>query len=447
MKNTFRILLGILLLSGLPSCFHKDVMEDHADDVKQVVVCRTNGKDYIVTLESVFQATSKSSGGGVTHISGYNEFRITTYNPETGNVVARVELGEGMEDNECYLIGFFGDKLWMFGMREDFGLHCRDITTLLVSKNQEQLKAEGDLKTIQLARPTWSQINDFYGWVPGTNDIIVTDQQGFHYRYNTASHKATRTEETPPESLAEEHALSNQGKYDVDKYISSNGDKRKHLVFGWAKKENNLTYIDPSYIIDRDDTRAALYDSAYYNGMRLQGANVQRSMDSLRAAHNWLANNAGSPWNAPGYDSKVYNMYNDLVRELENIGRELKTKRSMNDHVLEDRILQPTGEPRMFFVWHAADISDTCHAIISKIEMNVADSTFRETWSSHQYGICYNPSRADQMSSFETVFSDGNPDFDFQWFDCIGNQLIYISQLSMVAIDRNTGKQLWKKQL
>lgn len=447
MKNTFRILLGLLLLSGLPSCFHKDVMEDHADDVKQVVVCRTNGKDYIVTLESVFQATSKSSGGGVTHISGYNEYRITTYNPETGNVVARVELGEGMEENECYIIGFFGDKLWMYGMREDFGLHSRDITTLLVNKNQEQLKSEGELKNIQLARPTWSQIDDFYGWVPGTNDIIVTDQQGFHYRYNTASHKATRTEETPPELLAGEHALANQAKYDVDKYLSSNGDKRKQLVFGWTKKENNLTYIDPSYIIDRNDLRAVLFDSAFFNGLKKQAAVIRHSIDSMAVLHSWLADKTTDPWRSVNYNSTIYNDHRTLLRKLEDVERDLKSKMNNKGHVLDDRILQPEGESRTFFVWHAADITDTCHAIISKMEMNPADSTFRETWSSHQQGICYNPSRADQMSSFETVFSDGNPDFDFQWFDCIGNQLVYISQLSMVAIDRNTGKQLWKKQL
>lgn len=447
MKNTFRILLGILLLSGLPSCFHKDVMEDHADDVKQVMVCRTNGKDYIVTLESVFQATSKSSGGGVTHISGYNEYRITTYNPETGNVVARVELGEGQDDNECYLLGFFGDKLWMYGMREDFGLHSRDITTLLVSKNQEQLKTEGDLKNIQLARPAWSQIDDFYSWIPGTNELLVTDQQGFHYRYNTASHKATRTEETPQKPVAADDALKNQGKFEVDKYLSSNGDKRKQLVFGWAKKEKNLTYIDPSYIIDLSDLRATLFDSAYFNAMKMKRNGYVKSMDSLRSIYSWLGNKTGSLWRSADYDSRVYGMYSTMERELEDVNRDLKSGLTSGRHVLEDRLLQPPGEPRMFFVWHAADISDTCHAIISKVEMNPADSSFREIWNSHQPGICYNPSRADQMSSFETVFSDGNPEFGFQWFDCIGNQLIYISQLRMVALDRNTGKQLWVKQL
>jgi len=60
MKKTLFIVLGVFLLT---SCFHKSVMKDEADDIIKSQIYNFKDGKYLVTLESIFQATSKSREG------------------------------------------------------------------------------------------------------------------------------------------------------------------------------------------------------------------------------------------------------------------------------------------------------------------------------------------------------------------------------------------------
>lgn len=61
----------MLLFSG---CFHKDIDTGRADDIVGNLIYSGKEGDFIISKEEIFQANSKSTENGVTHISGYTEY-------------------------------------------------------------------------------------------------------------------------------------------------------------------------------------------------------------------------------------------------------------------------------------------------------------------------------------------------------------------------------------
>src|SRR5687768_6008398 len=131
----------LFLLLLFSSCFHKDVMNDRADDVEESFIYKGKDGTYIITKEEIFQATSKKSSGGFTQISGYAEYRISSYDLETGNLNGRAELGEGMEE-AFTILGATEGKLWIYSIDPDLGFHARDPKTLEILTDEKTLLAE-----------------------------------------------------------------------------------------------------------------------------------------------------------------------------------------------------------------------------------------------------------------------------------------------------------------
>ncbi len=68
-------------------------------------------------------------------------------------------------------------------------------------------------------------------------------------------------------------------------------------------------------------------------------------------------------------------------------------------------------------------------------------------WTTHLIGIYHNSSKADQAGAFETVYSKGNPEFDYEWGCTDGTYLVIIRQLHMLALDMKTGKLVWNIEI
>jgi hypothetical protein len=95
-----------------------------------------------------------------------------------------------------------------------------------------------------------------------------------------------------------------------------------------------------------------------------------------------------------------------------------------------------------FLVYHASDVTDTAKSIISKVKLN-SDSSFTEIWKCNLNGFYFAPDKAIKLGAFETVFSKGDPNLRFQWFDIANDKLLVIAQLQITCIDAKTGKILW----
>lgn len=440
-----KLLLLSPLVLLLASCFHKNVMSDKADDVVYSTVYEGKEGKFIITEEEIFQATSKKSGGGMTSISGYSEYRLTTYDLATGNLVKRVELGQGMDENQTIILGTTEGKLWLYSFDKSIGLHYRNPKTLEVIANQEQLLQKPSLKGIVFSQPEWARLADFYGYDALKNKIMFSDQQGFKYYMDPETFAIEKTENKIPNYGWAKHARSTSGYLYFDRQINFEGEPRKIPQFHYKKKESKLSFLFAELFIDNDPVRDAALKRFVADSLQKSIKACNDTMQQLTAADpkvsltEWVSSMTDKVREAKDYYQRLKRKAEDLQDDLNDV-----LKKDADDLLLDDPLL---GEDRRsFFIWHATNVGDTCHAIVSKVSLN-NDSTFTERWHTTLGNYYYDADKADNAGAFETVFSDGNPDFGYQWQTIADGKLIFISQLRMACLDLKTGKVLWDLQL
>jgi hypothetical protein len=406
-------------------------MSDRADDVVKTFVYKGAEGTFIITKEQIFQATSKESGGGVTHIAGYSEYRLTSYDAATGKQVARVELGEGIEE-ECLLIGATPGKIWLYSVDPELGLHCRDPKTLAVISNESALTAAAPLKGFAFARPEWMKLNQFYG-LHVNGKLMLTDMQGYHYFYDAEKATLAKTEEEVPDYDWATSALSTSGYFSEDEYISFQNDVRSKLLFRNEDSTGKFSYISGELIMDNDPLHDLARKQAMLDSFDREEARWTDSMkvSSQREIELSVPRSSDFNWDLRNAQNKS----EDIKRRLDDIKRDRQRLVESKSRVLDRAML--ADEPGGFFVVHATDVTDTAKAVITKLRWK--NNRFEEIWSSRLPGFYRDAGKADSKGAFETVFSDGNPEFDYEWF--------MIAQLQMICLDVKTGKVLWEQPL
>lgn len=132
----------LLVVVGLPGgCLHKSVLNDSADNVVNCLLYHGPEGDLLIIHESIFQAVSKSSGGGFTRISGYSEGRLSSYDLASGQLSSRLVLGK-FSNAATSLLGCTPGHVWVYSDNAQLGLHSLNPRTLAVNLSQEAIKAQ-----------------------------------------------------------------------------------------------------------------------------------------------------------------------------------------------------------------------------------------------------------------------------------------------------------------
>lgn len=421
----------------LASCFHKDVMNDRADDLTQSFIYTGKGGPYIITQETIFQATSKESGGGVTHISGYNECRLTCYDLATGAMLGRVELGEEMEC-KCEILGVVSDEIWCYSIDAELGLHSRDPKTL------ELIKAEKDytgLASVDLARPEWSTITDYYAFDFVAGKMMLTDMQGVHYYFDPVANTAERTENEMPEDDWSPDYLGNNAYFTMDSFASFEGnDDRQKLQWAYEDSTGELSFLDPSFLVDNNEQHAINRLNEQHNGIQSHIDDLKTRRDSILTAHPILSESETyTSW------SKMTEVERGLKNEMYTIDRQIEdAQRDLDDLTgpyARDLDYALNDKRYSVLIYSASSVSDTAHAIISCVDCQ--SKKFTERWHLDLPAFYFDPGKAESAG----VFDDGDPEFSYRWADIHDGKLVMIAQLQMVCVDMTTGKKLWEIQL
>jgi outer membrane protein assembly factor BamB len=140
---------------------------------------------------------------------------------------------------------------------------------------------------------------------------------------------------------------------------------------------------------------------------------------------------------------KAKNTFNSLLRDKEKFKLDRQSITRERSRYIDSPVLSD-AEGNLFII-HGTDVTDTSRMQLTKV--NFDGRTFTETWTVKLADFYRDPEKADDKGAFETVFSDGNPNFRYQWFDIADNKLFMISQLRMICIDVETGKTLWEHPL
>jgi hypothetical protein len=438
MKSTslISLMLTAILFS---SCFHKNVMKDHADDVITVLEYRQDNKDYIITTESIFQANSKSSGGGITTISGYNDIRLSVYELETGKLVIREKIGKILEGKNTVLLGCTPGNLWLYSEKEDLGLYSIDPLTLKIKRTQDQLlNAYPDLKG-NLAAPEYYTVLNFYSFDPIEQKPVITDTRGYRYAIDPVSLKASK--------IDGETGIFGSKSYDYfstsvkvgDTYMSLNGELRKKIQFA-GKECNELDFLDGKFIISQNFgtmfqrfTDEMKQDQNVFDSLSL----IIDSIEQQFGTQNWYY-----PKEISVRYGKMKSEKDELQRSMEEFDRVFKSVRSSD---YDGCLLQ--SDPNCFYIVHKNTTNKDAFMCISKVckpSGAESETVFTEAWETVLPNVFFDTSAAEQTDAFKEVFSKGNPEFDFAFFDIIGDKLILIYALNMVCIDINTGKIRWQ---
>ncbi len=436
MTKRFSLLILLPLLMLLNSCFHKDVMSDPADDVKETIVYKGKEGSFVITQEQIFQATSKSSGRGVSYTTGYNECRLTSYDIGTGAILGRVELGEEMEA-ACNIIAVAEGQLWMYSIDPELGLHCRNPKTLEVIKKEADVP---QLKGFNFARPEWTRITDYYAYDYDKKRMLITDLQGVHYVFDPSKSALEKTDDDMPKSDWHEDYLNSSAYFDKEIYASfDGGDDRKKMVWKGEASTGELSFLRPEFFVDRNPVRSAQRKREYFNQLNSKLDSLKGALAAIVKAHPIFGREEYVSYDE--YTSAEYEMKNDVsnikyaIRDVESDIQQEKTFGSdYNQYALG-----PVANACL--VYSANNVSDTARAVITLVDMN--GKKFTQRWMLNLPSLYFDPDKAESAG----VFDEGNPEFGYRWADIQEGKFLMIAQLKMICIDINSGKLLWEISL
>jgi hypothetical protein len=417
-------------------------MSDVADDVASAFIYSGPEGKSIITKEQIFQAQSKESGGGVTQISGYAEYRITSYDLVTGVQTGRVNMGEGIE--EAFIImGTSPGKIWLFSINPELGFHCRNPKTLEVISNEKALTANGPLKGFAFARPEWMKLNQQYGWSAQNGNLMLSDMQGFHYYYDPQKNTLEKTEDAIVDYDWATHRTGNNGYFTKEEYVSLGGNGRQKLMYGYEDSTGKYSYLHGEILIDVNPLHDADRKKEALIAIDKEEKKINDSISRLRELFPAMGVEGRSYSQISNEEWKAKHISESLIRNKESLERDRKSITRENSKYIDHPALSD-AEGNLFII-HATDVSDTSHMQVTKV--NLDGRTFNEAWTVRLDNFYRDPEKADDKGVFETVFSEGNPSFRYQWFDIADNKLFIISQLRMICLDVKSGKVLWEHPL
>ncbi|MFH0894785.1 MAG: hypothetical protein V2A54_10145 [Bacteroidota bacterium] len=433
MKKLSIFLFSIFVFAG---CFHKSVQDGEADNIVKAKIYQFKDGYYLVTLESIFQATSKKSGGGVNVTTGYNDMRITVYDMNTGKIVSRLGTGT-MIDHAIEFLGCSEGNIWFYSL--DDGLHSREPKTLEIKITQDKFfEKKPDMKD-NLAKCEWYQFNQFFQFNDLTKKLFLSDNQGYRYTVDPNTLVFEKQAETfkMPNEHRDDPFETNIKFAGID--ISIDGDLRKQIKVRGKEINSSLTFLDGKFIADRDVPRI-------FNTINTRFQPLKKEYDRLDARKKEMeAANEGKRlrWGDKNYDlqRKVEDSLRDISNEKEELERLIKYITADGHMSSYDQLLSP--DSNTFFVFHKTKTAKDANVILSRLQLKNR-CELKEMWRVTLLDLFYDPNAAEETDAFKKVFSKGSPDFDFQYIEMTNDKLLVVWMLYAHCIDMKTGKVIWK---
>lgn len=432
----FLLLIPIILLS---SCLHKPVMDAEADDVSYATVYHENGKDHVIAMEEVFQANRKSHEHGVTRISGYSDLRLSVYDAQTGALITRKKAGRVVEGKHTEVLGLAGGKLWLYSQQDEKGLHALHPVTLDEVISQNQIIDKNPLLAGELAVPKYNAVHSLYRLDVFEQRLLLTDVSGYRYQLNLADLSAERLEEELSLKAGFMNRISKTNYFErkvafEGAELKLTGDTRMSLQVSGDSTAPELSYLDGHFIGDKNEERLHALLKSDIDAIARQLSAIRHAKDSITEKHGESL--TSMPREARSIFRELDKQEHKLSRDRDALERQVDLLKRGTITFSYDVPLQDT--PGTLFIAHRNTLNEDAFLVVSKIEDG------KEKWSAEIDGIFYDFNTARETNSFKVVFSKGNPDFGFQYFEAKNQKLIVFYMLHAFCIDTETGIVLWK---
>ncbi len=430
----FLFALPVFLLSGC--MFKKNVMKDEADNIEEAIVASVNGENFLVMKEEIFQATSKSSKQGFRTTSGYTEYRLTSYDLNTGKISKRIELGE-RDDGYMYFLGATGGKLWYFCDNEEIGLHARNPKTLDVVVTKDDIEKVNPFLKNNFPKVKWYELRKYFGFDLVKKMPMIADNSGFVYLLNPENY-STEKITSPVKNFEYEKTMSTTSIYVTEKdnmYLS--GDPRKTIRFA-SREFEQPDFLKGEFLESSNSLNVKEVFPEYLNPVYEEIEKSQRFIDSVNGLEEQMKDETDQ-WKI----RSLQNLKSRIKFEEDNIERKYKQINDLSTSRFKTIITRDKG----VFVIHTTTASDTAKVLISKVNFDAREKSVTLAWTTLLENIFAEPDKVYEKGGFDYVFSKGNPNLRTKRAIIYGDKLILVLMLRTVCIDVNSGKVLWEFQI
>ncbi|MCE1163916.1 MAG: hypothetical protein LWX07_00780 [Bacteroidetes bacterium] len=428
--------LLLVLLSGIifSGCFKKNVMKDDADNIEEAVIASVNGENFLVMKEEIFQATSKSSKQGIRTTTGYTEYRLTSYDLNTGKISKRIELGD-RDDNYLYFLGATDGKLWYYSADEKTGLHARNPRTLDIVVTKDDIEKVNPFLKNNFPKVKWYELRKYFGFDMIKKMPMVADNSGFVYLMNPDNYTAEKVNMSIKNFKYDETMSTSY--VDVAKSISMSmtGDPRKHIRFE-SKEFEQPDFLKGEFLQSSNSVNVIEVFPDYLKPIYKEIEKNRNFIDSINGMEEQMKNETDH-WKLSSYEfgkgrikyaeDEINRKYKD-IEDLSNNGR-FKTLISRD---------------KGLFIVHSSTASDTAKVLISKINFDIENKSITPSWTVFLPDVFAEPEKVFEKGGFDYVFSKGSPNLRTKRAILSGDKLIFISMLKAVCIDTNNGTILWE---
>ncbi len=443
MKKKLKI-ISIISIIGmgifLNSCFHKNVKKCNADDVESAYVYELKDTSYLINYESVFQAKSKSTSGGTTRISGYNEMRISVYNINTGKLVSRKKTSKYLPKKYTFLLGISNDKIWLYSVK--YGLYALNPLTLEKEITQEDIIAKNQQLKDNLAEPeNIADVFNYFNYNFILDKILICDNKGYKYALDTKTLETEKINNETKISTSFIYRYFNTYAELDDADLSLSGDVRKNIEVEFYNPKSNdeikssESFLDGQFIIGNDLVKIFKEIEKKYVNYKSQINVLENKMDSLTSLY-------GNSYTDEII--KLKNKISSIENKFFNIETSYNKLKEGNFVFANTKVLN--SDSNSFFISHKSNTNKDAKLMITKMKLNNKNS-IEKVWETKIEDIYYDVEDAKQTSSFKKTFSKGSPVFDFSYFNIVDDKLIFIYMLHICCIDINSGKIIWTKQV
>ena len=313
-----------------------------------------------------------------------------------------------------------------------------------------------------MAVPAYTQVQDYYFFDDITNRLIVTDNQGYRYSISSKSLLSEKIDDNEKfYQVSSKYYLSNSSEF-KDKNIYLKGDIRKVIEFDNKVISNNNSFIDGKFILDCNRNRIYFKCANLLKKLEKEYNKLVQSIDSLdktqKSNNNSISRryvyynqdtitlniNLGDfnirindrPYQINNKLNNLKYIYESNIRELSSTMNRLKNGSIPNNYLLQ-------SDTNSFYIAHKNSTNNDAFLTISKAQINDKND-FVVLWTTTIENVFFDYSQASQTDAFKKVFSKGNPDFSYEYYNIVDDKLIIVHILNMICIDCKTGKILWQ---
>jgi len=355
-------------------------------------------------------------------------------------LVKRVVLGE-REENKCEFLVETNGKLWYKSVNKNLGIHARDPKTLDVIISQEDIIKTNPFLANNLSLPEWNNILRYYGFDALKMMPQVSDNTGYVYNIDPVSLKAEKTSESINNFDFDNSCTSVSMKTDANSSIYLQGSPRNGINY-LNKDVSEPSFLKGNFLKSSNMINPLEANPGFLSPYKEKIYTYIHQIDSIKKI---LENIDTSSADKFKKTSQLYS-YKSIQRNIENLKNKIKYAEDDLKRHSDDELYEIVTKDNCVFVMSQSDVTDKAKVVISKIKLN-KDSTVNLVWQTQLSDVYREPDKGFDQSSFDYVFSKGDPDLNTMRTVFYDDKLVFIFMLTATCIDTDSGNVIWSISL